>query len=259
MKGRKANAHLGLVGVVMVLLSAGCGSVGIGQKPEDVVRSRFWTKQAFQRVEPRLKEARVGMSQTDFQKLIEVKAVSVGGQIRTLVADGWILSASASWKENGTAIREYCFGYIDAHLLVKMAVVRFEQDKLVSVRFLSQKGMSELTASEIEGSYAVSPNALYTREAFGRASERAKSLKVGMDQHEFEKVMGVRALLEVDNSFTALADGMLNELYEPNRKPAGGLFGKIWFGYRENTKPVSKFFVEFEKNKISKIEWLDQK
>lgn len=259
MKGRKANAHLGLVGVVMFLLSAGCGSVGIGQKPEDVVRSRFWTKQAFQRVEPRLKEARVGMSQTDFQKLIEVKAVSVGGQIRTLVADGWILPASGSWKENGTTIREYCFGYIDARLLVKMAVVRFEQDKLLSVRFFYQKGMSELTASEIEGSYAASLDALYTREALGRASERAKNLKVGMDQHEFEEVMRVRALLEADNSFTVLANGMLNELYEPNRKPAGGLLGKIWFGYRENNKSVPRFFVEFEKNKISKIEWLDRK
>ena len=201
------------------------------------------------------------MDWLSFAKLIKQKSL-VGGRApdqKTLatLADGWIGPMTASWTDNGVESSEYWFGFVEKEKLIKKAVVRFDRDHLVSVRYFEETGWSDLTPQERRETRVENLDAfLYTPGAYAKAEARAPKLKEGIDRHEFEEIMEVSYFYIGNGFFWSAAPGMLNELYKPPTEDTNNMPGTFYFGYRQGKTPVPKFSVEFRQNRIAKIEWL---
>lgn len=224
---------------------------------EDIQQRSSWAKGAYARAETRLKQAKIGMSTSEFYTLVQLKTLrrGSGGPILAVIADGWIMPANYTWVSGQTEVNEYIFGYLEESVLIKKAVVRFENKKLVALRFLASKGISELSPEEQANVTARDVDALYTPEAYQKAAERAKKLRIGMDTHEFENTMNLIPHLSRDGDFYLVGEGLLNELGEQAKHDTKGphKWKKIYFGYRQNNKPFPKLAIEFEDGRISLI------
>jgi len=236
------------------------GFTATHMKAEDILQHPYWTKQAYQRAEPRLKAVKPNMTLADFYGVIGLKTIHRGkdGPLLALVADGWLSTASNTWVSSGIKINEFVFGYVEALIEIKRAVVRFENERLVQIRFFDRiKSLSDLPSNE-EFTIVKTTVKLDTKEAYLKAAERAKNLKPGMDVHVFEDTMNLVTQLAPNNQFYVLGEGFLRELAIEAKHDANGphRLKKVVFGYKENDQPVPKIVVEFEDGKISRIQWL---
>ncbi len=229
---------------------SGCATQGA-----TAVGRSYWTKEAYERAEPRLKRAKIGMTFNDFTTLIDMKLMTTGGTVTGVLADGWLTPATESWVSGQIKVNEYVFGYVEGVNVVKKVVARFENKTLASVRFLANKGLSEFFQEERQTFTEENVEFLYGRDAYAKAAERAKGLKPAMDHHTVEQVMNLRTILGRDGEFFFLGQGLLPELAEQGKPDPGGShrLKKIYFGYRDGDRPVPKIAVSFEDGKVSAI------
>ena len=223
-----------------------------------VAERNFWTKEAYDRAEARLKRSKTGMTFDEFTTLIDMKLMLSGSKVVAVFADGWLRPGTETWASGQTKINEQLFGYVEGITVINKAVARFENEKLVSIRFLDNKGLSEYSAEERKAFTTVGVEHFYSRDAYVKAAERAKGLKLGMDVHEFGEVMNLVIVVGKDNSFSIVAEGLLGDLGEQSKPDPTGphRLKKLYFGYRNGNQSIPKIAIEFRDGKVSAINWL---
>ena len=246
-----AQARLMMMILSLVLMLVRLAGTANAQGADQSLRLESWTRAAYERAEPRLRQASVGVSLHEFLTTIKTKTIRTRGQVTAIIADGWVAPATSSWKEDGREVRELVFGYVEHRVLVKKAVAAFVDGRLDGVRFIAVRPSSEGHAMTIGDVVAV--RELRTRDAFARAVERLQGVQPGMDHHDFEHAVGIAAVLLADGKFQALAEGMLNDRFESATLASGALRRVLWFGYDDGGRPVPRVAVELSNGRVAAI------
>lgn len=229
-----------------------------------LIQQMRWTKSSFKKAEKRLDKVYIGMTKNDFWNTMEMETFQDNdGNIITVAMDGFILNCNEFFESPKVGkIKTYIFGYVDTqNLLHEKICVVVKDDKVI------EKIRLDDYENKVEKNSRIEIIPQFSKEAYSRALESAKKIKVGMWSAEVRLVMNMIAiwsgqninrmesLRSAEGQFFIFAPAFLREKSSEERTD-DGLIQHFVFGYKENDKMVPGFIIHLKNFQVIDVEYL---
>ena len=240
-------------------------SPGIGANPE------FG---AYLLARERMNRVRPGMSRAEFLQAMQLRRLPAEEWYTAFSGgDGWLMGLSRMNRgAEGELIEEYSFGYHKGNRVEERALVVLKNGKVQTLLEFQGPKISE--EGEVEDALPRLPRALFseaisreeenrlirsymaevhlTREAFERAAERMKNVKVGMTGGEVRYYLG-GYFYRLRHGYVYFADGFLwGPEFQSVETPTGTLT-LMPFGYVEGGREVRKITIRIVDGVVREI------